>query len=177
MPKLSCFDAALKLLARRGYAVKEIAGKLKDKGYKGFDIYEAIERLEEKGWLNDTTFSRSRARYRAEVSRWGKARIVQELKQRGVEADLINKAVELLVNSENPDYDIPHDFKETAVELISRRFGVLNTQMSEEVQGDFESKTKFLKTIEKEKKRRLNFLLRRGFSMGESMNALEKNKE
>ena len=172
--KLSCFDAALKMLSRRGYAVKEIAGKLKEKGYPSYEIAEVIDRLLDKNWLNDEKFAVDRVRYRAEFSKWGKAKIQQELKQKGVEERYITQALSFLVDPEEK-FDGVHDFQETATGLLQRRFGAWPEQFNFSGQEMFEEKQALLKQKNKEKQKRLNFLLRRGFSMQEAIIALEEN--
>ena len=123
--KMSCFDAAIKLLSKRDYSVKEMAGKLKEKSYEGHTIAETIDRLEGKGWLDDEKFALNKTRYRAEISKWGAQRIRQELMQKGIASSLIDKALAEIKEPADPSYDQPHDFQESATQLLERRFGLL----------------------------------------------------
>ncbi len=175
--KLSCFDTALHILSQRSYAVKEMAGKLKTKQFEGYEIAKTIDRLLKANFLNDEDFAQSRTRYRAEVSKWGKNKIHQELIQKGVAENLVTKALENLENPKETYWEKPHDFKETAVALINRRFGAWeNAVEPSKPRANFKEQQTYLKQVNKEKKRRIDFLLRRGFSLEEALNAFEKNK-
>lgn len=178
MPKQkpSCRDAALKMLGRRAYAVKEMAGKLKDKQYPGIEIARTIDEFLEQGWLDDAKFAKSRARERAEFSKWGRRRIEQDLKQRGLAEEHISAAMSVLEFPDDPKWETAHDFQETATDLLNRRFGALEKASTHDDNHlDFSDKMKNKNDYQKAKKKRLDFLLRRGFSMAEALKALEEN--
>jgi regulatory protein len=161
-------------LGRRDYALKELAGKLKEKGYPGYDIARTIDQLEEENLLNDARFAHSRARYRATVSKWGAARIRQELGHKGVAKGLIQEAVTALAEPAHHDFDESHDFQETATVLLRRRFGLWQ---QEAAPSDTSARQAWLNQQQKEKKKRVDFLLRRGFSLDEALKALEENRK
>jgi regulatory protein len=158
-------------LGRRDYALKELAGKLKDKGYPGYEIAQTVDQLEQENLLNDERFARSRARYRATASKWGAVRIRQELKKRGVAESVVEAALQELEAPADPEFDDAHDFQETATALLQRRFGVWEKGAAP---AELTAKQSWLKQQQKDKKKRLDFLLRRGFSMGEALKALEE---
>lgn len=83
--ELSAREAALAALARREHARAELAGKLVQKGFVGWEIAKALDELEAKGTLNDMRYAAARARYRAVFSKWGWSKIVQELRGAGVD--------------------------------------------------------------------------------------------
>ena len=154
----SCLDWALAALGRRGHSVKELAGKLKEKGYPGKEIAETINRLEDLGYLNDLSFATARIRTRASASKWGEKRIRQELMQKGVASDVVEKALDIWVEEEQPE-----SWEENAAALLQKKFKPLEKPDSDDIDAR--------KQYEKDKAKRLNFLLRRGFGMAEALNA------
>ncbi len=166
-----CFDAALKLLGRRAYAVQEMQTALARKGYVAADITETLSRLHEHQLLDDAAYARGRARYRAEVSRWGRQRIAQELRAKGVATEVAAAALAALTEGaqETSETSVPHDFQETATDLLQRKFKPLPPVPDT---ADFATRQAAYTELEKAKARRLNFLLRRGFSHTEAQQAL-----
>ena len=181
MPKarLTCHDAALTLIARRAYSVKELAGALKKKQYADAEIAAVLQDFEHKGWLNDAKFAHTRARNRAEGQGWGRARIQQELMQKGVAETLVQAAVQALEQEADTPFASPaHDFQQTATDLLRRRFGPLPHDLQQpQATETFEEKQTRRKTLEKEKQRRFQFLLRRGYSFEEAKTALDQAEE
>ena len=169
MPKKNGYDTALDMLSRRGYAVKEMAGALKKKDFSGAEIGEVMARLEENKFLDDAAFAASRARYRATLSNWGKTRILQELAQKGVASDVAATAVSGLVEPEDAFVET-HDFQAAANDLLMRRFKPLEDVFPAEHHPDFD-RMKYQKEVQ----RRVAFLVRRGFSLGEAKIALRVN--
>ena len=70
-----------------------------------------LDELEQKGYLSDERFARSRVRLRA--ARYGNARLAYELRSSGVSSELIDQALDDLGQSEG----------ERARALWSKRFG------------------------------------------------------
>jgi SOS response regulatory protein OraA/RecX len=89
-----CRDYALGLIAKRDYAVAELARKLRQKGYPGQEVQPLVAEFAERELVSDVRYATNRWRYRQESSRWGKTRIVQELKQAGVAASVLAKLIE-----------------------------------------------------------------------------------
>lgn len=182
MPKLSCHNQLLKYLTRRGHGVKEVAGKLKEKGYPGHEIAEAITRAEESGFLDDEKFAEDCVRYRAEISKWGPNKIKQELKQKGIAESYINQAFDgyefpIFAGAENPDADIEEDWKAQALGILTRKYKAWPEdcrQIAANRQASSEDAFEQRNRLEKEKAKRLNFLLRRGFTSTQARYALNK---
>ena len=165
MPKRSCLDTAYGMLGRRGYAVKEISIKLAEKGYESSDISEVVSRLLELRLLDDASFAAGRVRTRLTLSRWGKKRIVRELTDKGVSAADIEAAfTQFEAEQGAPDYI------SEATDLLLKKFGVMPSFDDE---GDFETRQETRKVYEKEKARRLRFLISRGYDYGQAQAALE----
>jgi len=78
---------AFSLLARKSYFSKELAGKLKEKGYEEKEIAPLIQSLQKDGWLDDQELAK---RYIAQKKRkgYGAKVIAYELKQKGGELSI-----------------------------------------------------------------------------------------
>lgn len=90
MPK--AFDIALRLLTRRDHSAFELRQKLKLKGCEVNDIEEALAECQRLGYQSDQRFVESYCRYRMNQG-FGPLKIMQELKAKGVSADLIQRTV------------------------------------------------------------------------------------
>lgn len=80
------------LLARREHSRQELFNKLRNKGFSTDEIEAAIERLLSDGLLSDERFAESYVRHRA-IAGFGPLRILMELKERGVDEQLIQQVV------------------------------------------------------------------------------------
>jgi SOS response regulatory protein OraA/RecX len=181
----SAKDQALKMLSRRGYAVAELRRKLKEKEFAYKSIQETIEWLLENRFLDDASFTATRIKYRAESSRWGKLKILHELKQKGVPEDIINaemmkfeEGLDQPLDPELPPQKIrdEHDWQAEAEQLLQKRFGIWPKELSQGLPKGLEAEAaqKHYKAVEKEKNRRVSFLLRRGFNTQQALTALSK---
>lgn len=159
MPKRKALDVALSMLAKRDYSRHMLKDKLLKKEYSYSEINEALDHLEELNYLNDQRFSHSLVRYRAELSKWGKGRIKQDFYKKGLSSDLAEEALSLYEEGELSSDEQEVDWVENAYQILLKRFGT------------------YKEIEQKERARRLNFLLRRGFSNSEAIDALSKTKE
>ncbi len=73
---------------------KEVISKLKEMGMIPMVIDEIVGHLIQENFLNEERFSRSFARGKFNIKKWGKNRIVNELKQRGITKYNINLALQ-----------------------------------------------------------------------------------
>lgn len=87
-------QSALDLLSRREHSRRELARKLRRKGYGRDDIEGALERLEGAGLLSDARYARLFVTDRLAVNPQGTWRLVRGLRDKGVRADLAVQAVE-----------------------------------------------------------------------------------
>lgn len=144
----SAFDQALALLNHREHSAHEIEQKLKTKNYAEVEITEAIQKLEEINYLNDTRFAE--VFVRSKVNRHlGASRILQELKQKGVSNQISKAAIE----------EANIDWFELARQTKESKFG-------ENKYTDF-----------KEKGKQFRFLQYRGFSFDQINYAISPNDE
>ncbi|HYW03779.1 MAG TPA: regulatory protein RecX [Gammaproteobacteria bacterium] len=81
-------SAALRLLARREYAVAELRGRLARRGYPGATIEEVLDALQADGLLDERRFVESFVATRAARGD-GPLKLRQGLAERGVAEDLI----------------------------------------------------------------------------------------
>lgn len=174
--KLSAYDKSIQLLARRGYAVKELTEALLKKKYPAEEVLEAINLLLEHRYLNDESFAYERIRSRALLSKWGKRRIQTELKNKGVDEAIIHKAFNQFEEGTEERLGETHDWQQEATDLLLRKYGAFPNTLYEKVNNanGWEEKQDALKSIHKEKSKRINFLLRRGFSNEQAIKALEQ---
>lgn len=143
-PSLSTMDHALTILASRDHSTKEMAHKLKVKGHEVEQIAQTIDSLLEMNYLNDQRFAEFYVRSRINKP-LGPQRIRQELRQKGITDEMIERALE-----ENEA-----DWFELAKELKIRKFGAESTR-------DF-----------KEKAKQTRYLQYRGFGFDQIKYALE----
>jgi regulatory protein len=90
---LRTLDRALDLLAVRGRSVRDLRTRLLKKGEPEQHVGQAIERLIERGFLDDAAYARSVARARAVGAGMSKRRVRQELYRRGVALDVADEAI------------------------------------------------------------------------------------
>ncbi|MFN3650921.1 MAG: regulatory protein RecX [Armatimonadota bacterium] len=90
-------DSALKLLGYRARSRTELRQRLQRQGYEPELVEETLELLARSGYIDDAEFSRAWVRARTGPRRpLGARRIAAELRQKGVEQDLIREALEPL---------------------------------------------------------------------------------
>ncbi len=137
------YDQAVKLLARRAHSRWELERKLLWKVGKEEAASEVVKRVcdrcQAQGWLNDADFAASRLRYRLESCGQGPLRVRAELLNLGVAADTVERVLaEGLTEI---------DTTALAVRALAKRFG-----------GGAAAVTTL-----KERKKKYDFLVRRGF--------------
>lgn len=143
-----CRAAALRFLKIRPRSVFELREKLRNKKFEPQDVDEAVEFLTSIDLLNDRTFTASWIAYRL-ARPFGFRRIITELKQKGIAADIIDEAIaEARGNS---------DEWQTVLELAKRR--------AERLSGI---------DPQKKRKRIFDFLIRRGFSADSALKVIKK---
>lgn len=108
-------DIALQLLSRREYSRAEIAQKLKKKAFESADIEVCLDTLEEQGLQSDVRFAESFIRSRI-IRGQGVIRIKGELRQRGVDQEILSNALATVEENEGVDWF------ELASDTLARRF-------------------------------------------------------
>ena len=93
------YEYALGALARRSRSVAELKRLLRNRVEAdtefGKTLVELIVvRLKDRGYLNDARYAAAYSSYRRDTERFGRRRVVNDLKAKGVHAEVIEKAVE-----------------------------------------------------------------------------------
>jgi len=133
------YQAALRLLSGRDYTVETLGRKLEQRGHPAEQVADALARLVAERFLDDRRYAERFINQCRECGRYVGYRLRQELKRRGVPAEV---AAELLVD--------PLEKGEAfalARQLISRRYAGFDPVTS----GD------------RDRRRVIGFLQRRGF--------------
>src|SRR5262245_44441164 len=85
---------ALKALAGRAHSTGELREKLRLRAERESDVPPLIERLKDCGYLNDSRFAEGFAAARLSSDRFGRARVIQDLRQRRVAPALAQQTVQ-----------------------------------------------------------------------------------
>jgi regulatory protein len=101
MSKLSAYDQAVKLLARRTHFRRELAGKLAARGYPADEIDEALDRLAARRYLDDAEAARQFVGGRLARGAYGRARLQAELAARGVERSTADGVLDELLPADD----------------------------------------------------------------------------
>ena len=86
---MSAKSVAVKLLSRREHSALEIRNKLARREFDEDEISQAIDELQQGGWLSDERFAEAYIRMR-QVKGFGPIRIAMELNERGVDEGIID---------------------------------------------------------------------------------------
>jgi len=95
-----CYHAAAHFLSFRPRSETELKERLTKRGFDSDSIQKAISRLKEQGLLDDQAFARFWVDNRARLSPRSRWLIGRELKQKGVSDEAIDRAVDILDDSE-----------------------------------------------------------------------------
>ncbi|MFO7981958.1 MAG: regulatory protein RecX [Desulfuromonadales bacterium] len=151
MSTTSAMEAALRLLAHRDRSEVELARRLARRDFPEEEIQAVLERCRQLGYLDDLRFARLRARSLYDNGRAVGRRLLQDLIQHGVDERTALGVLEEL--NEETDED------ELLRNLLQRRF------------SDFD----FTTADDKQRRRIINFFLRRGFVLNRVL-AILKNE-
>ena len=132
------YQVAMRVVAARPRAVREVLRHLSDHGHNPDAAEEAVRRLQDLGLLDDREFSRNFARVRSGRGH-GAARLVIDLLAKGVEKEVAELAVHETLEAEEVDpmqqaralaekrclqlVDVPPDKKRRRVMAYLRRRG------------------------------------------------------
>lgn len=93
-------EKALRLLEFRSHSERELTEKLRRAGSVDEDIERVLEFCREYGFVNDEQYAKRRARDLQNLKKFGRRRISQELRQKGIAQELIDLAVSELEDDE-----------------------------------------------------------------------------
>lgn len=97
----ACFDRGLGLLERGMKSQKQVEDYLKGKGYPVSCIEKAIKKLTEYGYINDEAYAKEYVKLYSQKD--GKRKIEFALKNKGVDDEIISKAIEEILTEETMD--------------------------------------------------------------------------
>jgi regulatory protein len=139
MPKQqapSLMGRALRYLSRREHSCQELRKKLLPYAESDIELDEVMAKLKAQSWLSDERFAESLVSRKSE--RYGSLKIINELKQQGIEGDPLLEIKERLKTSDAT----------RAWELWQRKFDSLVTKDP------------------KEKSKQMRYLVSKGFPLG-----------
>lgn len=106
-------EKALRYLEYRSHSEKELCDKLKKAGAKEEDLPQLMGFLRDYGFVNDNEYAKRMARDLKNLKKYGKHRIVSELKFRGISSDDIDEAL----------YELEDDEKSALMPLVQKKLG------------------------------------------------------
>jgi regulatory protein len=93
----SLYEYAVGALARQMRTVAEIKrlmrNRVKDQEHGELLVEMVVARLKEQKYLNDTSYAENYSRFRKENQKFGRLRVIQDLKIKGVHGDIIDSVV------------------------------------------------------------------------------------
>lgn len=120
----ACYLAALRLLTGRDYTSKRLQEKLQSKGFSPAQQQQAVEKLVRAGYLDDRRYAEGFVASVRESGRYTGFRLKQELRKRGLAADLVDEILQ--------QDDGQHDQLAKAMELVKRRYSDFNPGTADE---------------------------------------------
>lgn len=139
---------AMRLLEHMDRTEKGLTDRLKQAGFSGEAVQDAMDYVKSYGYINDARYAQHYISYRLGIK--SKQRILQELSQKGIDRETAQRAWDEIEELENPD--------ERAV--------LRNTVVKKYVSGT--------ELDEREMRRLYGYLARRGFRSGDIFAVLEE---
>jgi regulatory protein len=104
----SLYEYAVQALARQMRTVAEIKRlmrkRVKDQEHGELLVEMVIARLKEQKYLNDTSYAENYSRFRKENEKFGRMRVIQDLKIKGVHGDIIDSVVSAAYGDVNEEH-------------------------------------------------------------------------
>ncbi|MBE7044738.1 MAG: regulatory protein RecX [Ruminococcaceae bacterium] len=140
-------EKALRLIEFRSHSEKELRDKLRRAGAEADHIDEIVVFLKEYRFLDDESYAQKLAQDLKNLKKYGKRRITQELRQKGISQEFIDSAVA----------ELGEDDTEELFSLVEKR-----------IRGDFEKKS-----ID----RTVRYFIYRGYRAEDIFRCIESLKE
>lgn len=144
---------ALRLLTARDYTVARLQEKLRDRGLADPDVEAALGRMVTEGWVDDRRFAERFAESALASGRYYGPRLRQEMRRRGLPPELVSEVLGRVLRE--------RDETEEVCAIVERRFSGFS----------------FSSASDREKRRAVGFLQRRGFSLSAIMRALRATEQ
>jgi len=104
--KLDPYSYALRLLSLKPRTEKELRDSLKKRGASEEKIEEIITHLSELGYIDDNLYAEVFSRFGARERKWGRFRLLLEMKKRGIAEEVAEKAVSRYFSEEEKEEDV-----------------------------------------------------------------------
>ncbi len=151
-------DYALFLLSRQDYTVCTMSKALKKKGYRKFEIEEALDFVTKNGFVDDRRYIYNYIDGKRET--YGKIRMRNFLYKKGISAELFDEVYEEYENDSGQNMeDAEHA---VAVELVKKKLELLNDSSVNELKNP------------KIRNKVLSALARKGFGYDVAKNAFDE---
>ncbi len=147
------YQYAVRLLTGRDYTVAKIRQKLALRNVAEQDVDDLIYRLQSEGWLDDRRFAARFAESAISSGRYYGVRLRLEMRRRGFTADILNETVSPLLTKSDELSEV-----RSAVERRSPGFS-------------------YSEASDRDKRRMIGFLQRRGFGFSSIMRALRTESD
>lgn len=147
------YQYALRLLAGKDYSTAKMREKLAARDVSEGCVEENILRLQEEGWLDDRRYAKRFAESSMSMGRFYGSRLRMEMRRRGFESDLVNDILRPLL--------LDSDEVAEVRSVTARRY------------PDF----RISAASDRDKRRVIGFLQRRGFGISSIMRALRAEEE
>jgi len=112
-------NAAYRYLTIRPRSRAEVERKLQDRGFPPDTISTAIHHLLKLGYLNDEQFARQWAASRVQSRGFGRRRIEQELRQKGIENSIVRETLNGLFE-ESSELDVARREADKKLRTLTR---------------------------------------------------------
>ncbi|HIJ82214.1 MAG TPA: regulatory protein RecX [Desulfuromonadales bacterium] len=152
LPPDKVYSYTLRLLTGQDYTVAGIRRKLLLRQVAEEDIEETVLRLQREGWLDDHRFAARFAESAISSGRYYGVRLRLEMRRKGFTADIVNETVSPLLTKSDELSEV-----RSAVERRSPGFS-------------------YSEASDRDKRRMVGFLQRRGFGYSEIMRALRTDE-
>ena len=116
---------AYRFLSYRPRSKKEVERKLKEKKISGENIVSIISLLEKNNYLNDREFTLNWVKYRMENRPLGRRSLEYELREKGVDSEIIKDSLDEVYTGEFDEYEV-------AVRLAEKKISSLNKRKIED---------------------------------------------
>lgn len=90
----SLYDYAIGALGRRMRSVAELKRLLRNRCTEPEIIEQVVSRLKDQKYLNDSNYAAAYSSFRRDNEKFGRRRVITDLKAKGVHGDVIEKAIE-----------------------------------------------------------------------------------
>jgi regulatory protein len=144
---------ALRILTARDYTVARLQEKLCGRAFDESDVEAALGRMVSEGWVDDRRFAERFVESALASGRYYGHRLRQEMRRRGLQPELVAEVLGRVL--------VERDEVEEVRAIVERRFSGFS----------------FSTASDREKRRTIGFLQRRGFSFSAIMSALRATEQ